>query len=219
MRPHVNVIALSRSPSFESHLLRALEGAGLPAVSAARDPEALDRHEDAAVVLVHARSFRDEDLEAVVARAANARRRAVGVAADVPRLEQMLELSRHGIRAYFNSYMADVHYRQMLAMLGAGQCWFAPQLLGHALEAARRQLDGAADEAALEGLTRRQQEIARDVSSGLSNRQIAGARGISERTVKTHLTHIFRKLGVTSRHALGARLRRAVPGDPAGKAS
>jgi DNA-binding CsgD family transcriptional regulator len=36
-------------------------------------------------------------------------------------------------------------------------------------------------------------------SDGKSNKEIASSLGISERTVKTHLGHLFEKLGVTSR--------------------
>jgi two-component system NarL family response regulator len=37
------------------------------------------------------------------------------------------------------------------------------------------------------------------MADGQSNKEIAGTLGISERTVKTHLSHLFEKLGVTSR--------------------
>ena len=37
------------------------------------------------------------------------------------------------------------------------------------------------------------------MADGKSNKEIAAALGISERTVKTHLGHLFEKLGVTSR--------------------
>ncbi len=37
------------------------------------------------------------------------------------------------------------------------------------------------------------------MADGKSNKEIANALGISERTVKTHLEHLFEKLGVTSR--------------------
>jgi len=45
----------------------------------------------------------------------------------------------------------------------------------------------------------REVEVLRLVAQGLANKQIGRALGISERTVKTHLGHLFEKLGVTSR--------------------
>ncbi|MBN6040215.1 response regulator transcription factor [Amycolatopsis sp. 195334CR] len=50
-------------------------------------------------------------------------------------------------------------------------------------------------------LSPRETEICRLLADGLSNRQIAGKLFISEATVKTHLTHIYGKLGVDSRAA------------------
>ena len=48
-------------------------------------------------------------------------------------------------------------------------------------------------------LIRREREIAELVARGLTNCQIASQLFISERTVATHLGHIFKKLGVRSR--------------------
>lgn len=49
------------------------------------------------------------------------------------------------------------------------------------------------------GLTERQAEVLGLMASGKSNRDIAGLLGLSEGTVKIHLTAIFKVLGVTSR--------------------
>jgi len=46
--------------------------------------------------------------------------------------------------------------------------------------------------------------VARAVVGGLSNPQIAERMFISRRTAATHLTSIFRKLGVSSRAELAA---------------
>ena len=46
--------------------------------------------------------------------------------------------------------------------------------------------------------------MARAVAEGLSNPQIAERMFISRRTVTTHLTAIFRKLGVSSRAQVAA---------------
>lgn len=48
-------------------------------------------------------------------------------------------------------------------------------------------------------LTKREQEIATLVSQGLTNRQIAAAAHISERTAATHVQNVLGKLGFTSR--------------------
>ena len=52
------------------------------------------------------------------------------------------------------------------------------------------------------GLTEREVEVARLVAAGRTNREIAEALVVSERTVTTHLDHIFGKLGVSSRTAV-----------------
>jgi two-component system NarL family response regulator len=48
-------------------------------------------------------------------------------------------------------------------------------------------------------LTPRELGTLRLMADGYSNKEIASALAISERTVKTHLTHLFDKLGVASR--------------------
>jgi DNA-binding CsgD family transcriptional regulator len=66
------------------------------------------------------------------------------------------------------------------------------------------------------GLTDREAEILVQVASGATNKQVAAALFISEKTVARHLANIFAKLGLSSRTAAAAwahqhRLRRRVP--------
>ena len=56
-------------------------------------------------------------------------------------------------------------------------------------------------------LTDREVEVLRAVSAGSTNRQVAASLHVSEPTVKTHLVHVFDKLGVTSRTAAVAKAR------------
>ena len=51
------------------------------------------------------------------------------------------------------------------------------------------------------GLTTREVEVLRLVTQGLTNEQVAEQLVISPRTVNTHLTSIYGKIGVTSRSA------------------
>lgn len=52
-----------------------------------------------------------------------------------------------------------------------------------------------------ESLSARETEILRALSTGASNRELAKSLFISEATVKTHLVHIYQKLGVENRTA------------------
>jgi DNA-binding NarL/FixJ family response regulator len=54
------------------------------------------------------------------------------------------------------------------------------------------------------GLTEREAEVLCLVASGRTNREIAVALHLSERTVARHLSNIFTKIGVTSRTAAAA---------------
>ena len=48
-------------------------------------------------------------------------------------------------------------------------------------------------------LSYREREVLELVTEGMANKQIARRLGISERTVKAHLTNIFQRIGVTDR--------------------
>ena len=52
-----------------------------------------------------------------------------------------------------------------------------------------------------DGLTTREVEILRLVTSGLTNRELAEELGVSTRTIDAHLRSIYAKLGVKSRSA------------------
>ena len=67
---------------------------------------------------------------------------------------------------------------------------------------AARQLLAARTRASTDGtpqLTPREVEVLRLVVKGLANKQIARRLGISERTVKAHLTSTFQRIGVSDR--------------------
>jgi DNA-binding NarL/FixJ family response regulator len=59
--------------------------------------------------------------------------------------------------------------------------------------------EGMDHEAPVERLTPRELEVLRMLAQGMSNRGIAEALFISERTVQTHLSSVFDKMGVGSR--------------------
>ncbi len=48
-------------------------------------------------------------------------------------------------------------------------------------------------------LTKREEEVARLVAAGMSNHDVSAKLGISQHTVKNNLSHIFEKLGISTR--------------------
>jgi DNA-binding NarL/FixJ family response regulator len=65
--------------------------------------------------------------------------------------------------------------------------------------AARAVLASRNGRAAEGHLTPREEEVLNLVGEGLANKQIARRLGISEKTVKAHLTSVFQRIGVVSR--------------------
>ena len=55
------------------------------------------------------------------------------------------------------------------------------------------------DKEKLEALTKREMEILTQVASGMFNKEIANNLDISERTVKNHISNIFKKIDVSDR--------------------
>lgn len=66
---------------------------------------------------------------------------------------------------------------------------------------ARQLLTARATRSGRPVLTAREQEVLELVRQGFANKQIARRLGISERTVKAHLTSVFAAIGVTDRTA------------------
>jgi DNA-binding NarL/FixJ family response regulator len=62
-------------------------------------------------------------------------------------------------------------------------------------------------------LTDREREVLRLVGRGLANKQIGRVLGISERTVKAHLTNAFARIGVSDRTSAALWVQRNLPAD------
>ena len=82
-----------------------------------------------------------------------------------------------------------------LALVLSGNLYVPPLML-NAVAAATSGPNGAAPRASL---TERQREVLRLLSKGLSNKEIGRALGLSDKTVKAHITTIFKTLAVVNR--------------------
>lgn len=122
------------------------------------------------------------------------------------------------VRAGALGYLAKTSQRQefleAIREVSRGEAWLPPRLTRKLL--AHLQTPPA-DAATLETLTGREGEVLGLLAHGWSNRRIAGELAIAEVTVRTHVSHVLDKLGVSNRveaalHAL--RMGLAAPGRP-----
>jgi DNA-binding NarL/FixJ family response regulator len=65
-----------------------------------------------------------------------------------------------------------------------------------------------------DSLSGRERQVLQLVVKGMSNRQIGRALGITERTVKVHVGHVFRSIGVSDRTSAAMWARDHLPPDP-----
>jgi DNA-binding CsgD family transcriptional regulator len=75
------------------------------------------------------------------------------------------------------------------------------------VEKARGELGRIGGRRREEGLTPAERRVAALVADGRTNREVAAALFVTERTVASHLSHVYAKLGVRSRTELARRLR------------
>jgi DNA-binding CsgD family transcriptional regulator len=75
------------------------------------------------------------------------------------------------------------------------------------IEKARAELGRIGGRTRTEGLTPAEQRVAALAAEGHTNREVAAALFLGERTVETHLSHVYAKLGVRSRAELARTFR------------
>jgi len=125
--------------------------------------------------------------------------------------ETELDLFKAGVRGYCRSDIDPQLLKRVIVAVEVGELWIRRSLVPRLLdELGARFSCGVHDKRAVIGrlayLTVREREIAALVGSGGTNKEIAKQLDISERTVKAHLTEIFRKLGIADRLKLALLL-------------
>ena len=110
-------------------------------------------------------------------------------------LSKALELGARGV--VLKDSAADVLFKSIHSVL-AGQYWIASDSVVD-VPAGLRKLDVELRRRRVFGLTPRELEIVRMVVGGCTNKEIGVKLAIGENTVKSHLTHIFNKVGASSR--------------------
>lgn len=111
-----------------------------------------------------------------------------------------------GAVGYVHAYMPVAGIEQVLRHVVAGEIWVGHSMLSRMIHQISQRIPAGTGLGWAEGLTAREQEVAQYVALGHGNQSIADSMGISERTVRAHLSAIFEKLNVPDRLSLALRV-------------
>jgi DNA-binding NarL/FixJ family response regulator len=146
------------------------------------------------------------------------------VLADNPDDGEGIRALKAGARGYYTRTIDPAHLKKAVEAVQKGEIWIQRKLIPElvaglisltetrqkASQESYRELDSR-----LECLTLRQRGVADLIAKGASNKEIAARLNVSERTVKSHLTLMFRNVGVSDRLQLALVLSKGsfeIPG-------
>ena len=151
-----------------------------------------------------------EVIGAVLPRLGLAERQHLVLLCDEPDEGMVMQALSAGAAGCCNTHAAPEVLKQVAIVVGNGGLWVGQSLLQRLVGSTARILGQRAGEARHDDwvalLSEREIQVARQVASGASNREIASQLSISERTVKAHLTSIFEKLGLRDRLQLSLKI-------------
>ncbi len=126
-----------------------------------------------------------------------------------PHFTEGSHLLTYGIKGYGNLHMAKIHMDDAIAVIKNSEVWLYPEFLQQMIKSFTKSTISSTsiDTEKLETLSAREQEIASLVKQGFSNHEIAEMTGITQRTVKAHVSSIYSKLHVRDRISLVIKLR------------
>ncbi len=123
-----------------------------------------------------------------------------------PRLREGKRLLAAGVKAYGNAYLSSENLKSAVETVRSGNIWIYPDLMHYLIGGIGETVE--VEDGAVQKLSKKQLEVARLLSRGLGNREIARQMGITERTVKSHLTSIYEKTGTRDRVSLALLMKR-----------
>ena len=111
-------------------------------------------------------------------------------------VEYLLKAVDIGVNGYLLKDSESAELKKAITAVVNGENYIQPSLIP-ILNA--KMVDRDTDSAKIESLTKRELEVLKNLSYGMYNKEIAEKLNISERTVKNHISNIFKKIEVTDR--------------------
>lgn len=116
-----------------------------------------------------------------------------------------------GVNGQCSPFIAREQLGLVLSVIDSGEVWGGKELIQQLIQRSARQTVIEVDDHSFSGaelLSERELEVVDCVAKGLSNKHIARELDVTERTVKAHLTAIFKKLDLKDRLSLALLVQR-----------
>lgn len=165
--------------------------------------KSLDSKLDVEAIILDSRLANSESLKAIQAESADIPVLLVGSEqSDSSQLQAIL----NGVSGYIDITEPDTLLQKAINHILQGDIWInrhlVPKLIRTLIDT-RKDPEPVTEKTnnadLLSSLSSREMEVAQMISSGENNKRIASTLNISERTVKAHLTSIFKKVNVPDR--------------------
>lgn len=137
------------------------------------------------------------DYEKIIDRLVNANAK-IGILLSSDDKEEVLKLLKLNLDGYFHSEMDEVEFNRAVNHVLKGNKYIHSTFTNYILKDYAR-LTGKTIERPVRLLSNREWEILEQMVKGYSNKMIGENLLISERTVKNHISSIFRKINVDDR--------------------
>ena len=115
---------------------------------------------------------------------------------------------KNGARGYFDESLPIEKMHAALELILHGEVWVERHVISGLIdELVEVPTITEEQRQALDALSPKETEVAKQVSYGATNKMIAKTMNITERTVKSHLTSTFQKMGIPDRLSLAIFFR------------
>ncbi|MGD8811114.1 MAG: response regulator transcription factor [Thioalkalispiraceae bacterium] len=123
------------------------------------------------------------------------------VLSDKPSELEGIQLLKSGVLGYANSYISINYLKEAIKVIKMGEIWIGKRLMQWLVNQCTdmTEVSESGNYIDLDSLTETERKVAELLAKANNNKTIANSLGITERTVKAHLSSIFRKTGVNDR--------------------
>lgn len=197
---NIRLIVADDHPIFRDGLVRTLQGA--------KNIEVVDSVADAPTAITSVIEHMPDVILLDVSMPGNGLTAAKEIAACCPAVRIILLTSAedeetvfqglaNGASGYVLKGVSGSELVEIISRVAAGDAYITPTLAAALLKP--HGITANSNESLLNELTGREQEILSELSSGLSNKEIAEKLHLAERTIKHHMTNILSKLHLKNR--------------------